>query len=108
MNDDATQVLAPPSWSDPRIHLLDDSWLLTIFAILLATALPWLLSGFAINFAAISLGLLALGAIHFTLSALSRRSHPGERRRVMTALHLTGVLMIAFIWLNAGGVQNPA
>jgi PAS domain-containing protein len=108
MNDDATQVLAPPSWSDPRIHLLDDSWLLTIFAILLATALPWLLSGFAINFAAISLGLLALGAIHFTLSALNRRSQPGERRRVMTALHLTGVLMIAFIWLNAGGVQNPA
>jgi PAS domain-containing protein len=108
MNNDATQVLPPPSWSDPRIHLLDDSWLLTIFAILLATALPWLLSGFAVNFAAACLGLLALGAIHFVLSALGRRSQPSEPRRAMTALHLTGILIIAFIWLNAGGLQNPA
>lgn len=35
---DATELLPAPSWSDPRVHLLDDTWLLTIFAILLATA----------------------------------------------------------------------
>jgi hypothetical protein len=108
MNSDDTQVMPPPVWSDPRIHLLDDSWLLTVFAILLATALPWLLSGFDVNFVAVSLGLLALGAIHFSLSTLGRRSSTGERRGVMTALHIAGVFLVAFIWLNAGGLQNPA
>ena len=50
MNDgDATQLLATPAWRDPRIHLLDDLWLITIFAVLFATALPWLLSGLSIE-----------------------------------------------------------
>ena len=108
MGAEATQLLPPLTLSDPRIHLLDDSWLLTIFAILLATALPWLLTGFDVHFAAASLGLLALGAIHFSLSTLGRRSRAGERRSVMTALHLAGVVIVAFIWVNAGGLQNPA
>jgi hypothetical protein len=107
-NGDATQVLPPPSWSDPRVHLLDDTWLLTIFAILLATALPWLLSGFNVDFVAVSLGLLALGAIHFSFSTLARPSRRAQRRSVMTALHITGVIVVAFIWMNAGGLQNPA
>jgi hypothetical protein len=108
MNSDATQEMPPLVWSDPRIHLLDDSWLLTVFAILLATALPWLLSGFDVNFVAVSLGLLALGAIHFSLATLGRRSRTGEHRGVMTSLHLAGVFIVAFIWINAGGLQNPA
>jgi PAS domain-containing protein/uncharacterized membrane protein YhhN len=108
MNSDAAQLTTPVAWTDPRVHLLDDSWLLTIFAVLLATALPWLLSGFAVNFAAVSLGLFALGAIHFSLSTLGRRSRTGERRGVMTSLHIAGVFIVAFIWINAGGLQNPA
>lgn len=108
MTSDATLRLPPPSWSDPRIHLLDDSWLLTIFAILLATALPWMLADFDVDFAAAALGLLALGGIHFTLATLGRRSMPGERRGVMAALHVAGLFIIAFIWMNAGGLQNPA
>ncbi len=105
---DATQMLPAPSWSDPRIHLLDDTWLLTIFAILLATTLPWLTSAFDINFVATSLGLLALGAIHMAFSVLGRPSRAGERRPLLTALHVAGVLIIGFIWMHAGGLQNPA
>ena len=41
----ATQFLSRPVWRDPRVHLLDDLWLLTIFAVLFATAVPWLASG---------------------------------------------------------------
>lgn len=108
MSTDATQLLPPPSWSDPGVHLLDDTWLLTIFAILLATALPWLLSGFDVNFIVASLGLLALGAIHLAFSTLGRRLRAGERRGVLTALHVLGVFVVAFIWTNAGGLQNPA
>jgi PAS domain-containing protein len=105
---DATQMLPAPSWSDPRVHLLDDAWLLTVFAVLLATAVPWLLSAFDINFLAASLGMLALGAIHIAFSVLVRPERSGERRPLLTSLHVAGVLIVGFIWMNAGGLQNPA
>jgi PAS domain-containing protein len=108
MNSDATQVIAPLNWSDPGIHLLDDTWLLTIFAVLLATALPWLVSGFDVNFVAASLGLLVLGTIHFGFSTLGKRSRRGERRGVLSTLHIAGVFTVGFIWVNVGGLQNPA
>jgi hypothetical protein len=103
-----TQLLSAPGWSDPRVHLLDDTWLLTIFTILLATALPWLVSAFDIDFVATSLGLLLLGAIHVALTTLGRSARIGERRWVLTMLHVTGVFVIGYIWMHAGGLQNPA
>jgi PAS domain-containing protein len=105
----STQVLAALAWRDPRAHLLDDSWLVTIFAVLIATALPWLLSGLAIDLLAVAMGLIALGAIHVALAALAARGLRGERwrGRALTALHALGILVIAFIWQHAGGPQNP-
>ena len=105
---DATQLRPAPSWSDPRVHLLDDTWLLTIFAILLATTMPWLVSAFEINLIAASLGLLALGVIHIAFSVLGRPARTGERRPLLTALHAAGVIIIGLIWMHAGGLQNPA
>jgi len=109
MNDaNATQFLARPVWRDPRIHLLDDLWLLTIFAVLFATAVPWLVSGLAIDLIAVTGGLVVLGAIHVALAALASSGEPHARgRRLLTALHLGGVLAIAYIWPHAGGLQNP-
>src|SRR5215468_298601 len=100
MNDaNATQFLARPVWRDPRIHLLDDLWLLTIFAVLFATAVPWLVSGLAIDLIAVTGGLVVLGAIHVALAALASSGEPHARgRRLLTALHLGGVLAIAYIW----------
>lgn len=108
MNIGDTQVIAAPRWSDPRIHLLDDTWLLTIFAILLATVVPWLLSALEINFVAACLGLLALGAIHISFTVVGKPARIGERRPVLTLLHIAGIVVVGFIWLNAGGLQNPA
>ena len=105
---DATQLLPAPAWSDPRIHLLDDTWLLTIFAILLATAIPWLVSSLDIHFIAACLGLLALGAIHVCLTMIGKPARTGERRPLLTALHAAGIVIVGFIWLHAGGLQNPA
>ena len=105
---DATLVLPPRTWSDPRVHLLDDTWLLTIFATLLATALPWLLSGFDVDFIAVAFGLLVLGAIHIAFTLLRQPRRSGERRPLLTTLHVTGVLVVGFIWMHAGGLQNPA
>ncbi len=105
---DATLVLPPPRWSDPRIHLLDDTWLLTIFAILLATVVPWLISGLDINFIGACLGLLALGAIHIALTIYGKPARTEDRRALLTSLHVAGIVVVGFIWLQAGGLQNPA
>jgi len=106
---DATQLLARPVWRDPRLHLLDDLWLLTIFAVLFATALPWLVSGLAIDLIAAAGALVVLGAIHVALAALAGRG-PGQsarRPRLLSALHVVGVLAMAYVWQHAGGLQNP-
>src|SRR5262245_10999365 len=108
MSADDTQALSLRSWSDPGIHLLDDTWLLTIFAVLLATALPWVLSGFDVNFVAATLGLLVLGCVHFGFATLGRRVATDNRRSVLTALHIVGVCTVGYIWINVGGLQNPA
>ena len=104
---DATQMLPVPTWSDPRIHLLDDTWLLTVFAILLATVVPWLVSALDINFVAACLGLLALGAIHVSFTLIGKPARVGERRPALAGLHMAGIVVCGFIWLNAGGLQNP-
>ena len=106
---ESTQILPAPTWHDPRIHLLDDTWLLTIFAILFAVALPWLVSGLTIDFVPVAVGLLLLGAIHVAFAAMTTRltGNRRARRRALAALHALGVLVIAFIWQHAGGLQNP-
>ncbi len=108
MNIGDTQVIAAPTWTDPRIHLLDDTWLLTIFAILLGTVVPWLVSALQINFVAACLGLLALGAVHIAFTVVGKPARVGERHLVLTLLHIAGIVVVGFIWLNAGGLQNPA
>jgi PAS domain-containing protein len=105
---DATQLLPAPSWSDPRVHLLDDTWLLTIFAILLATIVPWLVSTLDINFIGACLGLLALGTIHIALTVVGKPARTGERRPALASLHVAGIVVVGFIWLQAGGLHNPA
>jgi PAS domain-containing protein len=102
------QAVLAPTWTDPRIHLLDDTWLLTIFAILLATVVPWLVSALDINFVAACLGLLALGAIHISFTIVGKPVRVGERRPVLTLLHMAGIIIVGFVWSNAGGLQNPA
>ena len=74
MNDGyRTQLLPALLWHDPRIHPLDDTWLLTIFTIVPAIALPWFNSGLQIDFVATTMGLLTLGAIHLGFTLLSSR-----------------------------------
>ena len=100
---DATRIMPRPGWGHSGAHLLDDAWLLVIFAILFATALPWLVSDFDVDFLAVSLGLLALGAIHFGFSTLGRLSTARQHRRLQKALHAAGVCIMAFVWMNAAG-----
>lgn len=105
-----TQLLPLPTWSDPRLHLLDDLWLLAIFAILFAAGLPWLVSSFDIRVGAALLGLLALAGIHVGFTVLTAPV-PGIhrwRKRVLALLHALGVVVVALIWHYAGGVHNPA
>lgn len=107
---DSTQLLPLPTWSDPRVHLLDDLWLLAIFAILVAAGLPWLVSSFEIRLGAALLGLLALAAVHvgFTLLTAPAPGIHRWRKRALSILHAVGVVVVALIWHYAGGVHNPA
>jgi len=107
---DSTQLLPLPTWSDPRVHLLDDLWLVAIVAILFAAGLPWLVSSFDIRFGAALLGLLALAAVHVGFTVLTAPApgiHPW-RKRVLSVLHAAGVVVVALIWHYAGGIHNPA
>jgi PAS domain-containing protein len=97
-------------WHHPRVHLLDDTWLLSIVAILIATALPWFANGFDVDVGMAAWGLLALGGIHVGFVLLGSPSRkPGKwQGRVLTLLSLAGVAAIGFIWAHAGALRNPA
>ncbi|MBW4050135.1 MAG: hypothetical protein HIU85_01560 [Proteobacteria bacterium] len=107
---DSTQLLPVPTWIDPRVHLLDDLWLLAIFSMLFAAGLPWILGSFDIKVGAALLGLLALAGIHVGFTMLTAPA-PGVnrwRKRALAILHAVGVVVVALIWHYAGGVHNPA
>ncbi|MDB6156582.1 MAG: hypothetical protein JWO04_288 [Gammaproteobacteria bacterium] len=108
-NVDSTQLIPRPVWENPRVHLLDDIWLMTIVAILVATGVPWFASGFEVNVGMASWGLLALGAVHvaFTILASPSRAHGRWRDRALTLLDIVGVVLIGFIWQHVGALQNP-
>lgn len=104
-----TRIMPVFNWLDPRAHPLGDTWLLTIFTLLLAIGLPRLASGLEIDFAVCALGLLVLAVIHvgFAVGAARMAARPELRTWLLTALHLLGVLTVAFIWQRAGGLQSP-
>ncbi len=109
MRSDHNQSLPNAHWQNPRIHLLDDLWLLTILAIVLAIGVPWLFSGFAVQAGVASWGLLGLGAVHiaFTTLASPARSVGRWRDNTLTLLDAIGVILIGFVWAHVGGLQNP-
>lgn len=111
MSTTASTSLLPAGDRDDRpVQLLDDTWLLTIFAVVLAIALPWVVSAFAIDFRAASWGVLALGAIYVALTTAGGLSgvDGAWRTRLLAVLHAIGVIVIGFIWQQGGGLQNPA
>lgn len=106
---DSTQLLPLPTWIDPRVHLLDDLWLLAIFSMLFAAGVPWLLGSFDIKLGPALLGLLALAGIHVGFTVLTTPA-PGInrwRKRALALLHAAGVAIVALVWHYAGGVHNP-
>jgi hypothetical protein len=106
---DTPQSTPQSQWQNPRIHLLDDMWLLTIVTIGVAIGVPWLFSGFVVQAGIASWGLLGLGGIHvaFTLLASPTGSVGRSRGLALTLLDVIGVMLIGFIWAHAGALQNP-
>ena len=93
-----------------QIRVLDDVWLLTLFALLLATGVPWFVGEFAIAFGPVLLGVLGLGALHMVLaySGESGAFTGAWHVPTLTALHAAGVVTMGLVWHNGGGLQNPA
>lgn len=106
---ESTQMMPQPIWQNPRVHLLDDMWLLTIVAIVVATGLPWLASGFEVDLGPASWGLLALGAVYVAIAVLASPARPHGRwhDRAFILLDVVGVVLIGYIWQHVGALQNP-
>jgi PAS domain-containing protein len=106
---DTAQSTQHQHWQNPRIHLLDDMWLLTIAAIVVAIGVPWLFSGFAVQAGAASWGLLGLGGVHIAFTFLGSPTRAGGRSReyALTLLDVIGVMLIGFVWAHVGALQNP-
>jgi hypothetical protein len=105
---DATQVLRIPRADNTHVRRLDDVWLLTLLAASLAAVLPWFLSGYRLDLASILGGLAALCALHLALAAAAvRPQHWLASGRALGLLHALGVVALGFVWLRAGGLQNP-
>lgn len=104
-----TRIVPLFTWPDARAHPLGDTWLLTLVTIVLAIGLPRVASGVEIDFASCALALLALAVIHlgFAVAGARAAARPQPRTRLLAALHLLGVVAVAFIWQRAGGLQNP-
>lgn len=105
----STLLLRTTDRDDPQIQLLGDTWLLTIFAVLLATALPWFVSEFDIGFGGAAGGVFALGLLHVALTNVTglKRMSAAWRTRALAILHAAGVILVGFIWQQGGGLQNP-
>jgi PAS domain-containing protein len=104
----STQPILRPVWQNPRVHLLDDIWLLTIIAMIVTIGIPWASVGFEPQLASVSWGLLALGAIHVAFGLLASTAASSRRQgATLTLLNAVGVVLIGFVWAHAGGLQNP-
>ena len=91
-----------------RLNILQDTWLLTLLTVLLATAFPWFVSSFNIDFGALSWSLLALGAVYAASTFVGDSSLDAvPKRRALTLLHAAGTLCLGFVWQRSGGLQNP-
>ena len=95
--------------SNPQIQVFQDTWLLILFAVVLATCLPWFVSSFDIDFVAASWALLLLGGVYVGMSlvASAQRLRAAPRRRILAALHALAIVVMGYLWLRAGGLQNP-
>ncbi|MBV9343460.1 MAG: hypothetical protein JO341_14125 [Gammaproteobacteria bacterium] len=106
---DSTQLLPRPAWEQPRVHLLDDAWLLTLLAVLGAALLSWVTRAFEMELGNAGWGLLGLAALYVVLTLLGAPARPGRGGRawLLVLLDAVGVGLIGFIWLNLGALQNP-
>ena len=93
-----------------QVRVLDDIWLLTLFALVLATGVPSFVSGSDIAFGPVLLSVLGLGLLHVALAffAGSGTWTGAWHVPILTALHAAGVVTMGIVWHYGGGLQNPA
>ena len=106
-----TQIILVFNWLDPRAHPLGDTWLLTIFTILLAIGLPRVAGGLEIDFAVCALGLLALAVIRNNrIRGTAAMGIVGENAReaLIEGNELTGLSSYAIMLRGSAGAMVRA
>jgi PAS domain-containing protein len=99
-----------PLSAGSHIQALQDTWLLTLFAVVLVICLPWFSRAFEIDFVSASWMLLLLGATYVAMSlvASAKPLVTAMRRRILGLLHAVAIVLMGCLWQRAGGLQNPA
>ncbi|MGH8699768.1 MAG: hypothetical protein ACREVR_01145, partial [Burkholderiales bacterium] len=91
-----------------RKRVFDDVWLVTLFVVLLAIAVPWFLRLLDVPLGPVAWSLFGFGALYLVLSLWGDRlESPAVMLAIIGLVQATGVLFLGLVWHLAGGAQNP-
>lgn len=91
-----------------RKRLFDDVWLVTLFVILLAIAVPWFLRLLDVPLGPVVWSLFGFGALYLGFARWGDSlENPPVMLGVIGLVQATGVLFLGLVWHLAGGAQNP-
>ena len=92
-----------------RKRLFDDVWLLTLFVIFLAIAVPWFLRILDVELGSLAWSLFGFGLLYLPVAiaadGIDNRLH---LLLMIGSLQGVGIVFLGCVWHLAGGLQNPA
>ena len=91
-----------------RKRLFDDVWLLTLFVIFLAIAIPWFLRILDVELGPLAWSLFGFGLMHLLGTIFADRADNRRHLVLMIgAVQGIGIIFLGYVWHLAGGLQNP-
>ena len=91
-----------------RKRLFDDVWLLTLFVIFVAIAVPWFLRILDLDLGPLAWSLFGFGLAYMAgVIATDRIESHRNLLFVIGTVQALGVLFLGYLWHLVGGLQNP-
>ena len=91
-----------------RKRLFDDVWLLTLFVIFLAIAIPWFLRILDVELGPLAWSLFGFGLVYLLGAIIADRAKNRLHLILMIgAVQGIGIVFLGYVWHLAGGLQNP-
>lgn len=91
-----------------RKRLFDDVWLLTLFVIFVAIAIPWFLRILDLDLGPLAWSLFGFGLAYMAgVIATDRIESHQHLLLVIGTVHALGMLFLGYLWHLVGGLRNP-